>query len=141
VQAPRDIIFDLDCREQPMDLGRLNRNAKERNGVRAAIATVFIGLFMLVQSLLAALEALDGTAWIFGVPALIFFGLAVPVYGGSDDAALAVIGIFLLLMVLAALIGGLKILFPWPLIMAVVLWAGMRGVSVPSARPPVAPGR
>ena len=107
--------------------------------VRAALATAFIGLFMLVQGILADMERLGDGSGIFYVIALIFLGLAVPVYLGNDEAALAVIGIFLLLMVLAALLVGIKILFPWPMVMAAVLWAGMRGVSVPNARRP-APG-
>jgi hypothetical protein len=119
-------------------LGRLSRNAKERIPVRAAIATVFIGSFMLVQGILSSQEGQGGE--IFYVIAAIFFGLAVPVYRGSDEAGLAVIGIFVLLMVLVVMISGLKILFPWPMIMAAVLWAGMRGVPVQNARPPAPTG-
>jgi nitrate/nitrite transporter NarK len=120
-----------------MTLGRLSRNAKERNPVRAAIATAFIGIFMLVQGILADREGTGGSVWY--VIALIFFALVVPVWRDNDEAEVAVIGIFLLLMALAVFIGGMKILFPWPLVMGVVLWAGMRGVPVQNARPP-APG-
>lgn len=117
-----------------MKLGRLARNAKERNPVRAATATVLIGLFMLGQGVLADLEGVGGGIF-YGI-ALVFFGLAVPVYLGNDEAGLAVIGIFLLLVVFTVLIVGMKILFPWPMIMAAVLWAGMRGVPMQNARPP-----
>jgi glucose dehydrogenase len=120
-----------------MNLGRLTRNAKERNPVRAALATIFIGLFMLVQGILADLEGLGGGLY-YGI-ALLFFVLAVPVSRDSDEAGLAVIGIWLLLMVLVVMLTGLRFLFPWPLIMAAVLWAGMRGVPMRNARPP-APG-
>lgn len=122
-----------------MKLGRLNRNAKERNPVRAAIATAFIALFMLGQGILADLEGIGGGIW-YGV-GLVFVGLAVAVYLGSDEAGLAVIGIFLLLVILTVMIGGLKMLFPWPMIMAAVLWAGMRGVSAPNAPPPASGAR
>jgi hypothetical protein len=120
-----------------MKLGRLARNAKERNPVRAAIATAFIGLFILGQGILADLEGTGGGIF-YGI-ALIFFALAVPVFLGNDEAGLAVIGIWLLLVFLTLMIGGLKILFPWPMIMAAVLWVGMRGVPMKNARPP-APG-
>jgi hypothetical protein len=122
-----------------MKLGRLARNAKERNPVRAAIATVLIGLFILGQGILADLEGIGGGIF-YGI-ALVFFGLAVPVYLGSDEAGLAVIGIWLLLVVLTVMVGGLKMLFPWPLIMAAVLWAGMRGVPMQNARPPASRAR
>lgn len=58
------------------------------------------------------------------------------VYRDSDEAGLAVIGLWILLVVLTVMIGGLKMLFPWPMIMSVVLWAGMRGVPMQNARPP-----
>lgn len=134
---PDGITYDLDRKASTMKLGRLSRNAKERNAVRAAIATAFIGSFMLVQGILASMEGQGGE--VFYAIALIFFALAVPVSRGNDEAGLAVIGIFVLLMVLLVLISGLRFLFPWPLIMALVLWAGMRGVPVQNARPP-APG-
>ena len=121
-----------------MNLGKLNPNPKERNVARAAIATAFIGLFMLVQGILADREGAGGAVWY--VIALIFLGLIVPVYRDSDEAALAAIGLFLLLMVLAVMIGGMKILFPWPMIMAAVLWGGMRGVPMQNARPPASRG-
>jgi hypothetical protein len=120
-----------------MKLGRLHRNAKERNPLRAAIATVLIGLFILGQGILADLEGIGGGLW-YGV-ALVFFALAVPVFLGSDEAGLAVIGLWILLVVLTVMVGGLKMLFPWPMIMAVVLWAGMRGVPMQNPRPS-APG-
>lgn len=121
-----------------MRLGGLHRNAKERNPVRAAIATVLIGLFILGQGILADLEGVGGGLW-YGV-ALVFFVLAVPVYLGSDEAGLAVIGIWLMLVFLTVMLGGLKMLFPWPMIMAAVLWAGMRGVPMQNARPPASRG-
>lgn len=116
-----------------MKLGRLSRNAKERNPVRAALATVVIGLFILGQGILADREGIGGGLW-YGV-ALVFFVLAVPVFRGNDEAGLAVIGLWILLVILTVMVGGLKMLFPWPLIMGAVLWAGMRGVPVRSAGP------
>jgi hypothetical protein len=115
-----------------MKLGGLSRNAKERNPLRAAISTVLIGLFVLGQGILADLDGIGGGLW-YGV-ALVFFVLAVPVFLGNDEAGLAVIGFWILLVVLTLMVGGLKMLFPWPLIMGAVLWAGMRGVPVPNAR-------
>jgi hypothetical protein len=114
-----------------MDLAKLIRKAE----FRAAVVSVLVGLWMLLQTILAHLEGLGGAAWIFGVPALLFLGLAVPVYRGSDEAALAVVGIFLLLMLITVLAGGLRALFPWPAIMAAMLWAGMHGVFAQSAGP------
>ncbi|WP_420129167.1 hypothetical protein [Longimicrobium sp.] len=122
-----------------MKLGRLSRNARERNPVRAAIATVLIGLFILVQGIQADMEGIGGGLW-YGV-ALVFFALAVPVYAGSDEAGLAVIGIFILLVVLVVMITGPRILFPWPLIMGAVLWAGMRGVATRNPNPPASRAR
>ena len=117
-----------------MKLGRLSRNAKERNPVRAAIATVLIGLFILGQGILADLEGIGGGLW-YGI-ALVFFALAVGVFLGSDEAGLAVIGLWILLVFLTVMIGGLRMLFPWPIVMGLVLWAGMRGVPVQNAPSP-----
>lgn len=107
-----------------MDLAEPKRNAEDRRVVRAAIASAIPGLYMAVQAILAHLEGVGGG--FFAVFALIFFGLAVGVYRGSDMAELLVVVAFAVVVFIIVLAAGLRALFPWQVIMAVLLWAGMR---------------
>ena len=112
-----------------MDPGKPNRNAE----LRAAVVSALVGLYWLVQGILSYREGLGSAAWIFIVIALVFLGLAVPIYRGSDGAALAVAGTFVVLMLFTVLAGGVRALFPWPVVMAVMLGAGMYGVLAPGS--------
>ena len=110
-----------------MDPARLNRNTVDRSSVWVAIVAAIIGLYMLVQGVLFHLEEPGSVTWIFVVIGLIFIALAVPVYRGSDEAAVAVAWAFLMLMLFVLLAGGFRALLPWPAIMAVILVVAMRG--------------
>lgn len=109
-----------------MELAKPSRSAEDRRVVRAAIASAIPGLYMAVQGILAHLEGQEGAAWMFGAFAVVFLALAVGVYRGSDTAELAVVVAFGLFVFITVLAAGLRALFPWQLIMAVLLWAGMR---------------
>jgi hypothetical protein len=124
-----------------MDLAKPNRNAQDPGAFWTAIVSAVIGFYMLAQGVLSHLEGLGAGAWLFGVLALIFFALAVPVYRGSDEAALAVVGVFLLLMFISVLAAGFRALFPWQLIMAAMLWVAMRGGFTQGERWPGRAGR
>jgi predicted branched-subunit amino acid permease len=121
-----------------MDRAKPNRNPEDR---WTAVVSAINGLYWLVQGVLAHLDGLGWAAWMFAVFALIFLGLAVPVYRGSDEAALAVVGTFLVLMLISVLAAGFRALFPWQVIMAAMLWVARRGGFAQGAPRPGRAGR
>jgi hypothetical protein len=119
-----------------MDLGRLNRNAEDRSVVWAALVTAFLGIAAGLSALFAHLNARVLDAWIQGVIAIVYCGLAFGVYRGSRAAAVAVVTLYLLNVLLSLLAFGLRGVGILTVVLGVILWVGMRGVFAQAARAP-----